>query len=106
MAEWFTPFWFNPRSGSTVHHRSELPSETGTGSSPSDYADRFPSASFTEQPWGAAVQNPYLLHKQEFKLKSKRVIIQQGEKEQLNSLQLLYAQLQLDSFEQFDAAEQ
>lgn len=52
------------------------------------------------------LQYPYLLYKQEFKLKSKRVIIQQGEKEQLNSLQLLYAQLQLDSFEQFDTAEQ
>lgn len=55
---------------------------------------------------GPLVQYPYLLYKQEFKLKSKRVIIEQGEKEQLNSLQLLYAQLQLDSFEQFDTAEQ
>lgn len=52
------------------------------------------------------VRYPYLLYKQEFKLKSKRVIIQQGEKEHLNSLQLLYAQLQLDSFEQFDSAGQ
>lgn len=50
------------------------------------------------------VEYPYLLYKQEFK--SKRVIIQQGEKEQLNSLRLLYAQLQLDSFERFDTAEQ
>lgn len=24
VAEWFTPFWFNPRSGYTAHHRSEL----------------------------------------------------------------------------------